>query len=240
MMFRKFKLALALVVVVIQFGSVEAVEAQESGYEVEEIVVTSQLSHVDLPAITLTKKADFLVQEIILSTDSRRNELRTEEIHETIRSMVAKANADPILTLGTGDNRFTPLTLENYKLPLSDDEDYDDSSYVAILLKAPLSEKDANEVYASINQFLATVEVSGRTQIETESEHGLSIINVQQYRNELLDLIAADAKKIVTKFGPGYAARILGLEEAISWQRQSLTTLALYIPYVLQVVPKDD
>jgi len=66
------------------FGS-SSVSAQ-----LEEIVVTasSGASYYDMPAVTLEKKADFLVQNIQLINDSRSPKLRRSEIFSTIGNLI--------------------------------------------------------------------------------------------------------------------------------------------------------
>src|SRR5690242_9771986 len=64
--------------------------------QTEEIVVTGMRSggYNEMPAVTIKKPADFLVQEIRLVNDSRSPELRKKEIISTIDSMLKRASSD--------------------------------------------------------------------------------------------------------------------------------------------------
>ena len=51
----------------------------------------------------------------------------------------------------------------------------------------------------------------------------LSIVAPDQYRGQILDLIAADARAIAARFGPDYAVEARGLDRPVEWRRASST-----------------
>ena len=60
----------------------------------QEVVVTAMRRtgyNYDLPAVTAKKNADFLVQSIEVSNESRSEELRKKEILETINNLLRSA-----------------------------------------------------------------------------------------------------------------------------------------------------
>ena len=63
--------------------------------QVEEVVVTgARISGEDysgIPAVVLQRRADFLVQRISLTNDTRAEDARIRELQQTIRDMVSDA-----------------------------------------------------------------------------------------------------------------------------------------------------
>jgi hypothetical protein len=213
-----------------------AVQAQD----LEEIIVTGSRAY-NLPAVTLVKRADFMIQELRITNDTRQEQQREQEIYETIAGLLKKAKATNVFTLGTGEAVFTPLTTENYRVPLEEDDDRDDASQTYILIKAPLKQDASpNQIADSIRDFIRNAKMVGRTEVEADDELGLSILNPERYRYELIDLVAADAKRTASAFGPEYRLHIRTFDEPLQWQRQGLDAMALYIPYKFDIVPAGD
>ena len=75
--------------------------------QMEEVVVTgARISGDDysrMPAIVLERRADFLVQRVQLTNDTRSAEVRTKEIQQTIRDMLADAGKRQGIALGYGE-----------------------------------------------------------------------------------------------------------------------------------------
>lgn len=63
--------------------------------QVDEVVVTgARISGDDysgIPAVVLQRRADFLVQRVRLTNDTRAADARNKELHQTIRDMVSDA-----------------------------------------------------------------------------------------------------------------------------------------------------
>ena len=65
---------------------------QNAWAQLEEVVVTgARVEFYEMPAVAVTKQADFLVQNIRLINDSRAPDLRRQEIFGTIERMLASA-----------------------------------------------------------------------------------------------------------------------------------------------------
>jgi hypothetical protein len=65
----------------------------------------------------------------------------------------------------------------------------------------------------------------------------LTLINPSQYRMPVIATISADVQAVTRSLGPGYAARIEGLEQQIAWRRTGDLELTLFIPYRLEIRP---
>jgi hypothetical protein len=223
------------------FSLISLSASAQDGMVVEEVIVTgSRITDFisDLPpAVTLTKRADFMIQTIKITNDSRHEKDRRREIYTTIAKMLEKAGNNQLFTLGTGEDYFVPLTTENYKLPLTKGK-RTDTSETWLLVKAPVNQKaSANKIVSSIRDFITSAAKVGRTEILPDEDLGLSIIQPEKYRAEIIKKIAADVKAAANAFGPGYRIRLKGLESPLVWERQGLATMTLYIPYAFEIIP---
>src|SRR5436190_22851573 len=82
--------------------------------QVDEVVVTgSRISGDDysgIPSVVLLRRADFLVQRIQLTNDTRAEDARNAELHQTIRDMVSDASKRSGIALSYGDEFLIPIT----------------------------------------------------------------------------------------------------------------------------------
>jgi hypothetical protein len=157
--------------------------------QLEEIVVTgSRVSGDDysrIPAVVLERRADFLVQRIQLTNDTRAEEARTKELHQTIRDMVSDAAKRPGIALSYGDEFLIPITAIAYEVPLTAGGKRADTSSTSIYVKMALGEKDnVAEAIATLRAFIKKSRVSGRTEIEPEGDVGLSLVSPEKYRRD--------------------------------------------------------
>ena len=65
----------------------------------------------------------------------------------------------------------------------------------------------------------------------------MSVLSPDQYRQRILELVAADSQAAAARFGPGYAVEARGLDRPVEWMRASLTDVFLYVPYNIVVRP---
>jgi len=205
-----------------------------------EIVVTgSRVSGDDysgIPAITLERRADFLVQEIRLTNDTRAADARRKELYQTIRDLVADAAKKPGMALGYGDEFLIPITSDNYEIPLQSVGQRPDTSSTELYVKVALgSNDDVSKALAALSAFISKARVTGRTEIQPKDDVALSIVNPERYRFEIITQISADAKKLQNAVGSQCRVGISGLSNRVSWQRSDVSQLTLYIPYEIQL-----
>ena len=65
----------------------------------------------------------------------------------------------------------------------------------------------------------------------------LSIVAPDQYRGQLLDMIATDARAIAQRFGTQQQVEARGLDRPVEWRRAGITEVFLYIPHQLVFRP---
>lgn len=214
--------------------------AQEGA--LQEVVVTARrrdASNYDdrVPAIGLRRLADYAVQQVMVTGDTRDPDTRHKEIFDMIRGAIALAAKSGDIELATGEMIVEPLTTANYgNLTLSPDR-RPDTNTATFLVKTKLSAgNDAKAALSKISKFIKDVPAVGRAQMEAKGELTLSVVRPDQYRGAIIDLVAADAHMTAAKMGADYAVEAHGLERPVEWSRASLTEVFLYVPYSYAVV----
>ncbi|MFA6114543.1 MAG: TonB-dependent receptor [Sphingomonas sp.] len=233
-------LAKALVSLTLVAGAAPAVA--------QEIVVTGSLLRsrglVDvapsMPSVTMRRMADFAVQRVTLTGDTREAARRRDEIYAMVRGAIDLQGKYGV-ELSTGTLVVEPLTIANYRdLPLEkDDDDRADTETTTFLVKTRLAPgMDAKAALDRITKFIAAVPSVGRAELKADGDMTLSVVKPEQYRGAIVDLIAADSAANAAKFGAGYGVEVRGLDRPVEWARASLTEVFLYLPMSYTVRPK--
>lgn len=205
---------------------------------VERIVVTgARIDIYDSPAVTLVKPADYLIQRIILTNDTRDQALRTKELHQTVKAMLRLANHKSQIEIAVGNEIIQPISLENFKLDLTTG-DRPDTSVAFLYVKTPIRNDNTEALIDDLDKFIAGAKEYGRTEIAKSGELVLSIINPEKYRHELLSLIAQDLNKTIGIFGENYRAEVKGVSQSMMWERESISELRLYLEYDFKLISK--
>ena len=208
--------------------------------QVDEVVVTgSRISGDDysaIPAVVLQRRADFLVQRIRLTNDTRAEDARIRELHQTIRDMVSDAAKKPGIALSYGDEFLIPISATATEVVLSAGGKRPDTSSANIYVKMALAEKDnVPAAIASLTAFIKKARIAGRTEIELDGEVGLSLVTPEKYRYEIISKVTEDARKLREAVGSKCRIKLSGLANRVSWQRSDVSELTLYIPYQIEL-----
>jgi hypothetical protein len=168
--------------------------------QLEEIVVTGSRirgSNEEMPAVTVPKTADFLVQNIRLGNDSRSPDLRRQEIVQTIDSMMKQAARARNIELSYGQGFLLPIDLSEDALEVIEDNKRSDTSYVDIYVKVKFDPKqDAKSQISALRKFITGASKVGRTEIDPLGDIGLSIVNPERYRYEVIGAITAELGRL--------------------------------------------
>ena len=206
--------------------------------QMEEIVVTGMRSgaYNEMPAVTIKKPADFLVQEIRLINDSRSPELRKKEIIATIDAMLRRASSEKRIALSYGEGFLEPVKLNDESLQILEDKKRADTSTIDIFVKTTLAAGDnAKERIAELRAFIERAQFVGRTEIEPLDDIGLSIVNPERYRYDILTRIAEENARMIAAMGSKCRIKLGGLEGRVQWERTDVAELTLFIPYGAEV-----
>jgi hypothetical protein len=207
------------------------------------------------PVIGLKRKADSVVRTITITSDSREEDMRKREVETMLLAALDMADREG-LSLVTGTYEVTVVTKANWRdlFPAllgktdtaDEDEDDDDSKAVpgfeddgseAVLtlkVKTRLTGSIA-EAQGRITRFVKKVPQNGRAQMAQKGELALTIINPEQYRDEIYRRIAAGTKHAIEFYGPDYGAEITGLDREIKWEQANASEVFLFIPYSFTV-----
>ena len=193
-----------------------------------------------LPSVGLRRRADFALLPVVVSGDTRDREQRREEILTMVRSALAHAGRSGI-ELAIGDFFVVPLNAGNYRTLAFMGDGRPDSERVAFFIKTRLgaSADEANQAVARLEQFIGSVPAAGRAEMRAAGPVTLSIVAPDQYRGQLLDLVAQDARAIAARFGPQQQVEAHGLDRPVEWRRAGATEVFLYIPHRLVFRPAD-
>jgi len=197
---------------------------------------------VPVPAAvqTLRRTADFAVQQVVIVSDTMGEEAARDEVLAMTRKAI-DLSAGAGTLLATGELVVEPLTTGNYKeLVFIDDDDEFDGELVKFLVKVPLAPGiDAKAALAKIERFMKSVPAVGRAEIKPYSELTLSVVNPEQYRGAIIDLVAKDTAATSARFGPGYGVEVTGLDRPVQWKRAGLTEVQLFLPSAATVRPRN-
>ncbi|MEO7914450.1 MAG: TonB-dependent receptor [Novosphingobium sp.] len=231
---RKLGLLLAMILA----AAPSAVSAQN---EMGEIIVTARRASSDYysdeqTVIGLRRDADSAVQAIWITSDSRNEDMRKSEIHATLLAAVQRAQAAGV-QLVSGDFELVPVTAANYRDLLFESGNRPDTSKIKLYVKAKLA-GSTGSAQKRIDDFVKTVPPNGRALMEKQGSLTLTIIDPDQYRDEVVKLVAENAKRYASYFGPDYGVEVGGLNEQLAWTQVSNTQVFLYIPYRFSIKPK--
>lgn len=220
-------------------------QAFAQDYGADEVVVTASRREADgfdgsRPVVGLRRAADFAIVTVTVAGDTRDQAIRRQEIFGMVKSAIGLASKHGV-ELATGDEVVEPLTLANYtNLGLRNDN-RPDTDRTSFLVKVRLGAGvDGMVARDRIAKFIKAVPAIGRAEIRGSSDDlTLSIVAPDKYRNDILDIVAADAKAISARLGADYGVEIKGLDRPVEWARAGLTDVFLYVPYNMVVRPKD-
>ena len=191
-----------------------------------------------LPALGMRRRADNALIPVIIAGDTREQGPRREEIMTMVRSALELARRANI-ELAIADFFVVPLTTDNYRTLAYMGDGRPDSERVAFFIKTRLgsSADEANAAITRLEQFISSVPRAGRAEMRANGPLTLSIVAPDQYRGQLLDQIATDARAIAERFGPDQRVEATGLDRPVQWRRAGVTEVFLYIPHRLVFRP---
>lgn len=215
--------------------------AQDNSNIQGEVVVTGQRASADYlsdeqTVVGLRRTADSAIQSIRFTSDSREEDVRKREIHSMMEAAIRRADGAGV-ELVTGEFELSKVTLANYRDLAFLRGGRPDTSEIAVYVKAKLA-GSVGSAQSRIDAFIKAVPADGRALIERRGGITLTIINPDQYRDEIVRLVAAEALKTAAAFGPDYGVEVAGLNEQLIWAQASATEVFLYIPYRFTVRPK--
>jgi len=191
-----------------------------------------------LPSVGMRRRADYALLPVLIAGDTRERDARRQEILTMVRSALDLAGRSGI-ELAVGDFFVVPLTAENYRTLVFQGDGRPDSERVVFFIKTRLgtSADEANQAVTRLEQFVRAVPAAGRAEMRAAGALTLSIVAPDQYRSQILDMIAQDARATAGRFGPQQQVEAHGLDRPVEWRRAGVTEVFLYIPHRLVFRP---
>ena len=189
-----------------------------------------------VPLVGFQRQADFLLQPIRITGDTRDAKQRVDEVYQTIERFLRAANAQGF-TVAYGDVVTTDVTSANLRdLPLTN-AGRPDTSGITFYVTSKLGETSVATAQSRLAALLKGFSPVGRALVEHGGSPSLSIVGPDRFRPQIAEAVARDAARMAALFGEGYAVEVAGLEGTVQWQRRGTTDLFLYIPYRLTITP---
>jgi len=230
------------------FGAVALLCAPVAGQDeatsaMETVVVTgTEYAALDpnvMPHSYLLHRADHVITKVRVVCDTRELGKRRQELKDTLRSMIRDAARTGTISLGVGDEIVADLTESMLDKVIKPDAKQD-TSVAVVVIKTRVSTTDLfDDATGRIERFIESTPKVGRTEILREKGWDLTIVGPEQYRSAIISKVAIDAKKTAAAFGPDYAVTIAGLQHPVAWYQKGPLDLALYIPYVMTIAPRE-
>lgn len=209
-----------------------------AAYGQELIVTASRISEYDAtstPHVFLRKRADNLIVEVNVVCDTRDMSQRRDELRTTLKSLIRAAEKDPTIELGIGEEivgRFDETMIDSLIGPSK----RPDTSAAKLLIKTRVTPADTQDsATGRIEAFIEKAPKAGRTEVLVSGNWNLTLIQPEQYRGEIIAMVAKDSLASAGAFGADYGVSVQGLQLPVSWYQVGPLDLALYIPYRLEV-----
>lgn len=220
------------------------VAEEEVDFNNANIVVTGSKIRSDfdgysatVPLVGYQRQADYLLQPMRITGDTRDAKQRIDEIYQTIEGFLRAANAQGF-TIAYGDVVTTDVTSANLRdLPLGN-AGRPDTSGITLFATTKLATMDVATAQSRLAALVKGFRPVGRALVENGGSPSLSIVGPDRYRPQIAEAVARDAARMAGLFGEGYAVEVTGLEGTVQWQRRGTADLFLYIPYRLTITPR--
>lgn len=217
--------------------------------QTDEIVVTAaryveRNESAALPAVTITRRADFAVATLTVESDTRDAAQRRSELMQTLNELQTRARANGPVSVALieeaeeddGETRVKPYTAALAQANITSGS-RPDTSVVRVLLRTAVQPADTLDVVEGrLNGFVRSLPKPGRVTLGLRKPE-LTLIDPGQYRTPVVAAIAADARKITDSLGAGYGVRISGLQNRLAWRRTGDLALTIYIPHSIEIEP---
>jgi len=206
---------------------------------VEEIVVTATREESPRPGTYLRRTGDFLLLTVYVINDTRETEGRKREIYETLRGALASARRDGGIELSVVEGEIViPLRVDSATVVLADGGRPDTSATtISVKTRIPAKNADGQALISQLRDFVAAIKPVGRTQLQPDGDVDISVVGPDQYRGEILQRFAEEARSVTAALGPDYRVLARGIDRPVEWTRLGLLELALYVPYSYEVLP---
>jgi len=220
--------------------------------DAEEIVVTAAryrdaYENFTVPNVALIRRADFAVEDFTITSDTRDAAARRQELRQALQSLTRFSDRNARVSVAlvqqdedeSGAARVVNFAVEKAMLSLRATPNRPDTEYVTLAVRTRVvATDDLDAVEGRFAEFSRSIPKPGRIEVALGGLE-LTLTDPQQYRAQLVTAIAADASRVASALGPGYGARLEGLENPVAWRRAGDLDLRLFVPYRMVILPRE-
>jgi len=209
--------------------------------QLDEVIVLDQRKSSESPGLVLIRSGDFLFLKIKIENDTMDPVLRNREFDETLANIFAAARDAQEVQLSVEiDGVVLSLTEDSSKFRLRNKPcGRGDTRCTSMLLKTPIPKGkiDPETLSNRLESFVSGIEKIGRTSIVRSGSVGISVVDINQYRSEIISIIMEEINSIQTALGEGHKVKLTGIDQKVEYSRSGLLDVALYIPYEYSILP---
>ena len=233
----------ALTALILAVSVVAAPQAQAQKNFRQERLVYDDRARVatELPGVRLIRKGDSLLLAVRLINDSLQPERRQDELKKTLAKMLEAAEKDTTIELSVVDKEgyVSAVNSIQQNVNILGSNAQRGMSHIDIRLKTAIPDQsiDGQALVQRLSDFVEKTETVGRTVVTITRKADISILNPEQYRGEIIKLIAAEINLITGALGGDYKVILEDLEKPLAWRRTGIVDVELYIPYRFKVIP---
>lgn len=192
-----------------------------------------------MPHVTLRKRADSVVVDLLVRNDTRDAAQRAAEMRQALRGLEARARTGGV-TLALIDATsgiVRPFSMEIAERSMTSGGAVDTSA-LTIHLRTNVQQTDTlDSINARIRAFVTAAPHPGRTEM-IPGIINLVLNNPEQFHAPLVTEIAGEGRTVASQLGEGYGVSVTGLERQVAWRRTGELELTLFLPYTLMVTPR--
>lgn len=182
----------------------------------------------NLPAVTIKRRADFVAVPVTLTCNVSDATQRIAEYRAVVSSIIEQAGKSPHLRVLNGE---LSLSAANHGGSFFKSSRGDAESTVVVRVLGELT--DVNSVFdraAEIKALVDGLKLSKQVKVGL-GQTSLGVNEPEQYRPELVKLIAADIKMVTAALGEKFAMPIQGLDGRVQVRPVDEQNVKLYIAY---------
>jgi len=191
-----------------------------------------------LPQVSITVRADFVLFSIRYETATRSADTRQDELAKTFAAVVQRAARAEGMSIEVG----TPgqsAAIETAAIKEMIQQNGDDRSVINIVLKVIVKPNETFEqIRARAEKFVADAPTTGRVEAVIGDNQFLGIQEPKKHRDTLVKAIADDVRMMQSSFGgPNgpVSVNLTGMEARTLTRPVGPLDLEIYIPYSMSV-----
>ena len=101
----------------------------------------------------------------------------------------------------------------------------------------PANTDDVQSLATRLKVFAGKIKGIGRATATISGSTTISIVDPDQYRMDLINLILSEVKSVTDQLGPDYRVMIDDLDDRLRWVNADGISVLFYIPYNYRIVP---